>query len=86
MRVAEVALPAAKTKEFLASVACEPDAKSLHKALSGSKAADEWRKCLSQHFGLEPVEVYGAVVPKVPEDLVTVKVRIAADKCHDFES
>ena len=57
----------------------------LHKALSGGKAVDEWSKCISQHFDIQPTEVYGAVIPKVPSSITTVKLRIAADKASAFE-
>ena len=86
IRVAEVDMPAAKTIEFHASVACEPESLGLHKTLCGPKAVDEWSKCLLQHFEVQPVEVYGVVIPKEPAALASVKLRIAADKADLFES
>ena len=85
VRTAEVELPVARTVEFHASVACEQESLALHKALSGPEAVDEWSKCLSQHFEVKAVEVYGAVLPKDPSSLATVKVRIPADKAEEFD-
>ena len=85
VRTAEVELPVARTVEFHASVACEQESLALHKALSSPKAVDEWSKCLSQHFEVQPVEVYGAVLPKDPSSLATVKLRIPADKAQEFD-
>ena len=85
VRTAEVDMPDAKTVEFHASVACETESLGLHQALSGPKAVDDWSKCISQHFDIQPTEVYGAVIPKDPSSIATVKLRIAADKASAFE-
>ena len=85
VRTAEVELPVARTVEFHAPVACEQESLALHKALSSPTAVDEWSKCLSQHFEVQPVEVYGAVLPKDPSRLATVKLRIPADKAEEFD-
>ena len=85
VRTAEVEMSNAQTVEFHASVACEQESLGLHKALSGPKAVDGWFKCISQHFDVQPTEAYGAVIPKDPASIASVKIRIAADKAAALE-
>ncbi|CAE7245912.1 pol, partial [Symbiodinium necroappetens] len=86
VRTAEVALPAAKTVEFQASLACEPECADMHKALSNHDAVQAWTELLSKHFDAQPTELYNVFRPKDPATPAAVKFRVSADKADALEA
>ncbi|CAE7258602.1 unnamed protein product [Symbiodinium sp. KB8] len=86
VRTAEVALPAARTVEFQASLACEPECADVHKALSNHDAVHAWSEVLAEHLDARPTELYNVFRPKDPATPATVKFRVSADKADALEA